>query len=423
MKKILLPLLAFICFSCTGNERVTLGDERFGEYLPLLQNRRVALLSNQSGIVGDEVHNWCLAGGSEVTPESAGVPFGHPSDPSQPVTYGPHLVDVLIEKGINVTAIFTPEHGFRGDADAGEGVDSSVDSRTGVPLLSLYGRGKEDALASDMALFDVLVVDIQDVGLRYYTYYVTMLKMMKLCASYGKDVVVLDRPNPNGFYVDGPLLDMKYKSGIGALPIAMVHGMTLGELALMINGERWLGDGLECNLTVIPCLGYRHGMHCTLVKAPSPNLKDMRSIYLYSSTCFFEGTEVTAGRGTDYPFELYGHPDMKDRGFSFTPRSIPGAKNPRYKDQKCYGVDLRDKTLEDIWREQIDLRYLADALDHMPSDSSFFMKRNHFELQVGVSYVRQMLLDRVPVAEIEAKWEPDVATFKAQRRPYLLYPE
>ncbi|MBP5382154.1 MAG: DUF1343 domain-containing protein [Bacteroidales bacterium] len=424
MKKLLFILLCCSAFSCSHSGGVVLGDERTDVYLPLLEGKRVAVLSNQSGIVGDKVYNWCCEGAQEVTPESAGVPFGVPVNPSRPVEYGPHLVDVLLEKGVGLRLIFSPEHGFRGIADAGEMVDSGVDPKTGVPIVSLYARRGEDAASEeDMASFDILVVDLQDVGLRYYTYYITMLEMMNSCARYGKKVVVLDRPNPNGFYVDGPILDMKHKSGIGALPIAMVHGMTLGELALMINGEGWLNDSLRCDLTVVPCLNYNHQMRCTLVRAPSPNLKDMRSIYLYSSTCFFEGTIVTAGRGTQFPFEVYGHPDMTDRGFSFTPRSIPGAKNPRYLDRECRGVDLRDKPLGDIWEEQVNLEYLLDAYRNMPADEDFFLPGRHFEKQIGVDYVREMILSGAPADSIRARWSADVAAFKTLRRPYLLYPE
>ena len=410
-----------VLVSCSS--RVVLGDERFDVYLPLLEGKRVAIYSNPSGIVGDKVEGWCLRGGEEVTEATAGVSFGQPSDPSRPVVYGPHLLDVLLDKGVNVSAIFSPEHGFRGTADAGELVSSEVDPKTGVPILSLFSNHSMMPDTSDMDQFDLLLVDIQDVGLRYYTYYVTLQHLMDACALYGKQVVILDRPNPNGFYVDGPILDMKYKSSVGSLPIAMVHGMTLGELALMMNGEGWLRDGLQCDLTVVPCLHYTHGMHCTLILPPSPNLKDMRSIYLYSSTCFFEGTEVTAGRGTQWPFEIYGHPDMDDRGFSFTPRSIPGAKHPRYMDRECFGVDLRDKPLKEIWAGQIDLEYLADALAHMPADSAFFTKSKHFELLVGVPYVREMILARRPIEEIKGMWKSDVARFREQRRPYLLYPE
>ena len=420
---LLLLLTAFIAVSCSKENRVILGDERFGEYLPLLEGQRVAILSNHSGIVGDKVDNWCLKGGQEVTPESVGVPFGQPSDTTSPVTYGPHIVDVLLEKGVNVSAIFSPEHGFRGTADAGESVASGVDEATGIPLLSLYEEGSYMPSEENMEKFDLLLVDIQDVGLRYYTYYVTMHYMMDACAYYGKKIVILDRPNPNGFYVDGPILDMQYRSGIGSLPIAMVHGMTLGELALMINGEGWLKEGVKCDLTVIPCLNYNHGTRCTLVVPPSPNLKDMRSVYLYSSICFFEGTEVTTGRGTMYPFEVYGHPQMDDRGFSFTPRSIPGAKHPRYQDQECNGVDLRNKPLQEIWDEQVNIGYVIDAYNHYPAGSAFFMDNNHFELLVGVDYPREMILSGASAAEISARWADDVARFTQQRRPYLLYKE
>ena len=418
---LLITASCWIPASCSS--RVVLGDERFDEYLPLLEGKRVAIFRNQSGIVGDHIEGWCLHGGEQVTEATAGVPFGQPSDPAHPVVYGPHLLDVLLEKGVNVTAIFSPEHGFRGTADAGELVSSEVDPKTGVPILSLYGAHSQMPDEADMDQFDLLLVDIQDVGLRYYTYYITMQHLMDACAVYGKQVVILDRPNPNGFYVDGPLLDPQYKSGVGSLPITMVHGLTLGELALMMNGESWLKDGLKCDLTVIPCLHYTHGMHCTLILPPSPNLKDMRSIYLYSSTCFFEGTEVTTGRGPPWPFEIYGHPALEDRGFSFTPRSIPGAKSPRYMDQECFGVDLRNKSLLEIWSEQVNLDYLADARAHFPADSAFFLTTSHFEQLVGVPYVREMLLEGRPAAEIQAMWKADAARFREQRRPYLLYPE
>ena len=388
MRKFLFILLAgFFACSCSPAKRVVLGDEQFSAYLPLLEGKRVALLSNQSGIVGDQVDNWCLQGGQEVTPEMVNTPFGAPADTTRPVTYGPHVLDV------------------------------------GVPILSLYDKGSYMPSEESMGKFDVLVVDIQDVGLRYYTYYVTMQHLLDACAVYGKQVVILDRPNPNGFYVDGPILDMKYKSGIGSIPIAMVHGMTLGELARMMNGEGWLKDSLQCDLTVIPCRNYTHRTKCTLIQPPSPNLKDMRSIYLYASTCFFEGTEVTAGRGTAWPFEIYGHPAMEERGFSFTPRSIPGATHPRYQDRLCQGVDLRGIPIEQIWEEQVNLNYLIDAYRHFPADSTFFMRRNHFELQIGVPYGREMVLSGASADEIRARWADDVAHFKEQRRPYLLYEE
>ncbi|MBR5943804.1 MAG: DUF1343 domain-containing protein, partial [Lachnospiraceae bacterium] len=238
-------------------EDVVLGDDRPELYLLLLDGKRVAILSNQTGIVGDD--------------EGKG-----------------HILDVLIENGVDVTAIFSPEHGFRGDADAGAGVDNSVDSKTGVPILSLYGNGHYPA-DSDMDSFDTLIVDIQDVGLRYYTYYITMFYMMEACSKADKEVIILDRPNPNGFYVDGGILKDEYKSGVGLLPVPTVHGMTLGELAQMIDGEGWLNTGKNsCRLTVIPCENYTHSTLYERKKKPSPNIKDMRAVYLYASTCYFE---------------------------------------------------------------------------------------------------------------------------------------
>lgn len=470
---------------------MVLGDERADVYMPLLEGKRVAIFSNHSGIVGDRAEGLKVPAGSFSVPDDGDVeawkrldveslvPFGTPADSAAGVKYGPHILDVLLSSGVNVTAIFSPEHGFRGNADAGAKVSSSVDELTGVPILSLYS-GKEHRPSSEsMSQFDVLVVDIQDVGLRYYTYYVTMHHLMEACAEYNKSFVVLDRPNPNGFYVDGPILDMKYKSGIGWLPIAMVHGMTLGELAQMIVGEGWLGsDAVEgcgddavkpivddmvrgsrkLDLHVVPCLNYTHSTRYNLLVPPSPNLKDMKSIYLYSSTCFFEGSVVTAGRGTQWPFEIYGHPGMV-AAFDFTPRSIPGATKPRYQDQLCHGVDLRGKPLREIWAEGASMTYFIDAYTRMlanpaacPSPSDFFLKTNHFELQIGRSYAREMMLEAAPLliapaasvsapdavssssvsasdavltlaAAIKARWADDVAAFTELRRPYLLYPE
>lgn len=403
--------------------QVILGDAQFEEYLPLLEGKRVAVYSNHTGIVGDYSEGLLVPAGKTVTEEQSTIPFGTPASADKPVVYGEHIVDALIEKGVDVTAIFSPEHGFRGSADAGENVQSSVDEKTGVPILSLYEHGTHLPSAEDMAKFDVIVVDIQDVGLRYYTYYITMHHLMEAGSLYGKQMIVLDRPNPNGFYVDGPILDMKYKSTIGWLPVAMCHGMTMGELALMINGEGWLPEGRTCDLTVIPCRNYTHSTKYTLLMAPSPNLKDMKSIYLYSSTCFFTATVATEGRGTEFPFEVYGHPDIGNGDFSFTPRSIPGAKTPRFQDRLCYGRDLRSVPLEDIWNRQIDLQYLIDAYNDLNVGDDFFggAKNLHFEHQIGQSYVREMIEAGCPADSIRSAWAADVEAFKKQREPYLLY--
>ena len=453
---------------------VVLGDEREDIYLPIMKGRRVAVFSNHSGIVGDRsegllypagrigdfvsgsivpaaavssaaVSSSVAGGSSSVSSSVAAVsapaleasslseasllaPFGTPAPDADSVIYGPHILDLLISRGVNVTAIFSPEHGFRGDADAGQSVSSSVDAATGVPILSLYSKGDHIPSAEDMSKFDLLVVDIQDVGLRYYTYYITMHHLMEACAIYGKTMLILDRPNPNGFYVDGPVLDLRFKSGIGWLPIPTVHGMTLGELALLIQGEGWLDcQGKSLDLQVVPCLNYRHSTLYRLLRAPSPNLKDMKSIYLYSSTCCFEGTVFTAGRGTDWPFTIYGCPDASPDPswpvFRFTPRSMPGALKPRYQGQECLGRNLRDLPFEDILRQGIDLRFVEDAFRSVGSSQDFFQPNNAFEKRVGVDWIARMLLDGFSSADIEARWQPDIEAFKALRRPYLLYPE
>lgn len=357
-------------------------------YLPLLEGRRVSILSNQTGM---------------VTPER-------------------HVLDTLLALGVNVVSIFSPEHGFRGTADAGERVASSVDGLTGVPIRSLYdGKG---GVPSDEAVseFDVLVFDLQDVGCRFYTYNVTMGKMMAVCAAHGKQMVILDRPNPIGFYVDGPILDLKYKSGVGGYPIPVCHGMTLGELAQMINGEGWLPGGVRCDLIVVKCRNYTHPSRYVLPVKPSPNLPDMRSVYLYPSLCYFEATPVSLGRGTDTPFQLYGHPNMKGCRFSFTPRSIEGAKNPPQLDQECFGVDLRTQPSDEaVNAAGINLEYVIDAYRNLHMGDHFF--RSFFELLIGRDYVRKMIEEGASAAEIKAMWAEDVASFKEQRKPYLLYEE
>lgn len=419
---VVLGIVALASCSRAEDVRVVLGDEQYDRYLPILEGKRVAILSNQTGIVGDMVAGVRVMPGTEVNDEQSMIPFGTPDD-SGMILYGPHVLDALIERGVNVQAIFSPEHGFRGSADAGEHVSSSVDEKTGVPILSLYEAGSYLPSEESMSKFDVLVVDIQDVGLRYYTYYITMYRLMEACARYGKKMVILDRPNPNGFYVDGPILDMNLKSGVGALPIAMVHGMTLGELAQMINGEGWIADGLKCDLEVITCLNYTHQTKYSLLMAPSPNIKDMKAVYLYASTCFFEGTILSLGRGTQYPFEVYGHPKMQRSSFKFTPQSIPGAKNPPLLGEECYGVDLRRKPIEEIFKEQSNMGYIVDAYEKMNVGDAFFNGSNFFELLVGQKYVREMIESGKSADEIKASWKDDVEAFKIQRRPYLLYAE
>ena len=365
---------------------VVVAAARTGEYLAALRGKRVALFSNHTGMVGDR-----------------------------------HTLDIMLDSGINVVNIFSPEHGFRGTADAGEHVSSGVDGPTGVPIASLYDGGKRGPSQEVMDGLDVIVVDIQDVGLRYYTYYCSMIDLMNAAAANGKEVLVLDRPNPNGMYVDGPILDMKYQSGVGRLPIPVVHGMTLAELALMANGEGWLKDGRKAKLSVVPCENYTHATRYRLPIAPSPNLRTMLAIYLYPSTCYFEATPVSLGRGTDMPFEVYGHPDMKGRSFEFTPRSVAGAKNPPQLDKLCHGVDLRDISEEEAIAQGINLSYLIDAYRDLGMGDKFF--RNFFELLIGRGDIRQMIEQGKSAEDIKATWADDVKRFREQRRPYLLYDE
>lgn len=385
MLMLIVALPAFGKNKLADNE-IVVGAACYKEYVPLLKNKRVALLSNHTGMVGKE-----------------------------------HVLDLLLGKKINVTTIFSPEHGFRGNADAGEHVSSSVDSKTGIPIASLYDGKTRTPAKAVMDGFDVLVVDIQDVGLRFYTYYVTMINLMNAAIDYNKEVVVFDRPNPNGMYVDGPILDMKYKSGVGALPIPVVHGLTMGEIANMANGEGWLKDGKKVNLTVIKCKNYTHQSRYVLPVAPSPNLPNMHSIYLYPSTCLFEATPVSLGRGTDKPFQVYGHPNMLGYDFSFTPRSISGAKNPPQLNRKCFGRDLSNIPDEEIIAKGINLEYIIDAYNNLNMDDFFF--RSFFELLIGNGEVRKMIKDGKSADEIKATWADDVAKFKEQRRPYLLYAE
>lgn len=374
-------LLMLLCVA-TSSAKVICGAERTDEWLRLLKDQRVALLANHTAIVGSE-----------------------------------HLLDVMIAKGVNVVAVVAPEHGFRGTADAGEKIDSSVDHKTGLPIWSLYSSTSHRLTPEQVAQFDVIVVDMQDVGLRFYTYYITMLSVINNAAGGGKRVVVFDRPNPNGMYIDGPILDMRYKSGVGALPIPVVHGLTMGEIAKMAIGEGWCK---HCALDIVRCKGYTHQTRYSLPVAPSPNLRSMQAIYLYPSTCLFEGTICSLGRGTDYPFEVYGHPSIKS-DFSFTPRSMAGAKYPPHRDRACYGVDLRSIPHEEIIANGFNLEYMIDAYRKVGIGEAFFTP--FFEKLVGVDYIRKMIIEGCSANEIRARWRDDLERYRILRRKYLLYKE
>ena len=363
---------------------VLVGATDTAQYMPLLRGKRVAVLANHTAMFSAEEH----------------------------------VIDMMHREGIELAGIFAPEHGFRGSIEAGAIVKNSVDERTGVAILSLYTGNKKRPSDEVMRSFDILVVDMQDVGLRFYTYYITMLQIMDACADFGQSVIVLDRPNPNGHYVDGPILDMKYKSGVGWLPIPVVHGLTMGEIATMALGEGW---ARPVELMVVKCRNYDHTTHYTLPIAPSPNLPTQHSIYLYPSTCLFEGTVMSLGRGTEAPFEVYGHPDMRGYDFSFTPEPNAGSKTPPHNGVRCYGVDLRAVNDEEVWQQGVNIEYLVDAYRNLNIGDEFF--KPVFEKLIGVEYVRQMILDGYSAQEIKARWREDVESFKKQRKPYLLYAE
>lgn len=363
---------------------VTTGAERTEEYLPLLKGKRVGLVINHTSIVGDE--QTCL-------------------------------LDTLLQLNINVVKVFAPEHGFRGNADAGETVKDSKDTRTGTPIISLYGNNKKPTVGQ-MQDTDILVFDIQDVGARFYTYISTMYYVMEACADNGKELVILDRPNPCD-HIDGPILRPAFRSFVGMLPIPVLHGCTIGELARMVNGEGWINKNPEaCRLTVIPMTGWQHGQPYSLPVKPSPNLPNDQSIRLYASLCPFEATRISVGRGTTFPFQVLGAPDKKYGSFTFTPQSLPGFdKNPMYKDQACYGEDLRRVNNVDGFT----LRYFLRFYWKSGEGASFFDRTRWFDLLMGTDTVRKAILAGKSETEIRAAWKGELQKYKEMRNKYLLY--
>ena len=390
VEKIVITLILLMSSALTikaESAAVVVGAARCDEYVSILAGKKVGLLSNHTGMVGDK-----------------------------------HTLDVMLDAGVDVVTLFSPEHGFRGTADAGEQINNSVDEATGKPIVSLYGRGKAARLVKAIESLDIVVVDLQDVGTRFYTYYITMLDVMNEAARQGCKIVVFDRPNPNGMIVDGPVLNMSLKSGVGRLPIPVLHGLTLGELAAMANGEGWLEDGRCADLHIITCLGYSHSVRYQLPTAPSPNLSTMEAVYLYPSLCYFEGTVASVGRGTDKPFLVYGHPDMSDRGFTFMPESRSGAKYPPLLGRKCNGVDLCGLDSDSVIAKGVDLSYVIDAYHNMQSGKESFFT-SFFDKLIGNDKVRSMIVDGYSAKEIKATWRDEVEKFKMLRRKYLLYPE
>ncbi|MDD6210404.1 MAG: DUF1343 domain-containing protein [Bacteroidales bacterium] len=370
-------LLSFV----TLQAGVKVGAERLDILLPLLQQKRVALVVNHTSQVGNI-----------------------------------HLLDTLRALDVNVKTIFSPEHGFRGDADAGKTIKDGRDEKTGIPIVSLYGRNKKPT-CTQLQDIDVILFDIQDVGARFYTYISTMHYVMEAAAECGKEMIVLDRPNPNDF-VDGPVLLDSMKSFVGMHPIPVLHGLTVGELARMINGEGWLKNRMKTDLTVIPVEGWKHGDSYSLPVKPSPNLPNMQATRLYPSLCLFEATQVSIGRGTYFPFQVIGYPDPEWGSFSFTPRSLVGYDtSPVQKDKACYGIDLRDSVFEGGFT----LRFFIDAWNKAGKKSSFFQRPRWFDLLMGTPQVRRLLVEGKSEAELRKLWQPELNKYKQMREKYLLY--
>lgn len=402
--KLLLPVIA-LCLFCGD---VTLppavptvqkmplqtGAEQTDQYVPYLRGKRVAILANPTSVIGKT-----------------------------------HLVDSLQSLGIDIVKVFGPEHGFRGNASAGATVTDEKDSATGIPIISLYGR-KNKPTKEDLADVDIVIYDLQDVGCRFYTNINALVRLMQACYENDKELIILDRPNPNGYLVDGPILDMRFKSGIGMFPIPIAYGLTVGEFARMANGEGWLEDHVKCKISIIKLSNYNHDMPYTLPVSPSPNLNTQQSVMLYPSTCLFEGTYLNHGRGTLFPFTVIGSPELKRKyDFSFIPRSIKGmAETPIFMDQVCYGIDLRNYDVALLRKKkQINLQWMIELYNASPHkekffDSSLSNQMGVIERLTGSALFRQQIIDGKSEAEIRASWEPGLSEYKQMRKKYLLYP-
>ena len=367
-------------------ENIIPAAERPQLYLPLLKEKKVALVVNQSSLVGKT-----------------------------------HLLDYLLKHGIKVQKIFAPEHGFRGKADAGSHIKNSRDRKTGLPIISLYGKHKKPTKA-DLKGIDLVLFDIQDVGVRFYTYLSTLHYIMEAGAEQHIPVLVLDRPNPNGNYIDGPVLKKRYRSFVGLHPVPVVYGMTIGEYAKMINGERWLKGRKRAKLTVVPLANYRHQSNYSLPVKPSPNLPNERAVLLYPSLAFFEGTVISAGRGTSKPFQLYGATKYRVKKFSFVPKSRSGAKYPKFRGKRCYGIDLSKIDMKKYRAKgKLNLNYLIDAYKNYPDKKSFFLKNRFIDRLAGSDKLRKQILSGTSEELIRESWEKDLLKFKKIRKKYLLY--
>lgn len=404
LKIFLSPILLLSIWFTTENNRsipiivakdqIKTGADQTEKYVPYLAGKRVAILANQTSIIGQT-----------------------------------HLVDSLKTLGIQIMKVFGPEHGFRGNASAGAAVADEIDATTGIPVISLYGK-KNKPSREDLSDVDIVIYDLQDVGCRFYTNINALARLMEACSENNKELLILDRPNPNGYLIDGPVLDMKYKSGIGMFPLPISHGLTVGEFALMANGEGWLTNKVKCKLKIIKVANYTHDMPYELPVSPSPNLNTQQAVMLYPSTCLFEGTYLNHGRGTYYPFTVIGSPELKGKyDFSFTPTGIKGmAETPLFMDQVCYGLDLRQYDVEQLRKKkQINLQWMMELYKASPHKEKFFDSKLSKEMGVierlaGNGLFRQQITEGKSEQEIRASWEPGLAAYKVMRKKYLLYP-
>jgi len=394
----------FTSLSFVSNAQIQTGSDQPEIYLPLLKSKKVGVLTNQTGIVSIEYEDV-----EAVTQED-----GKTLKSYLRKFRSEHLVDHLIEKKINIKKIYAPEHGFRGTADAGELIKDGKDTKTGLPIISLYGNNKKPT-KEQLAGIDVMIFDLQDVGARFYTYISSLHYLMEACAENNIPVIVLDRPNPKGAMVDGPVLEMKNKSFVGMHPIPVLHGMTIGEYAQMINGEKWLKNGVQAKLTIIPVKNYNKGMQYSLPVKPSPNLPNDTSINLYTSLCFFEGTNVSMGRGTEKQFQIYGSPFLKNMDFTFTPKPNEGAKDPVHNGVKCFGEDLSThKTIDGL-----SLEWLLKAYKNTSDKEKFF--NNFFIKLAGTDQLQKQIEKGLSKKEIRSTWKAGIKDFKETRKKYLLY--
>jgi uncharacterized protein YbbC (DUF1343 family) len=377
-----LTMVSFTSASC--QKQITISAANVDPYIPLLKEKKVGIVAHQASVISSAKNTI-------------------------------HLVDLLRKKNISIQKVFAPEHGFRGTADAGEKIENQIDSKTQLPIISLYGKNRKPS-KEQLKGIEIMVFDLQDVGVRFYTYLSTLHNVMEACAENNIPLIVLDRPNPNTHYIDGPVLNIEHKSFVGMHPVPIVYGMTIGEYAQMINGEKWLANSIKCDLTIIPLKNYTHQTTYELTIRPSPNLPNKQSIALYPSLCLLEPTRVSIGRGTDLQFQVYGHPGFPKTDFSYVPKSNFGSKNPKHKGQICYGEDLTSINPP----SKIELKWLLNAYSSFPEKDSFFLKG--FERISGVSSLKKQLIEGSSEKTIRNSWTDGLNEFKKVRTKYLLYP-